>query len=123
MEAEKDGLGSDQELITDTEGARRQVPVEGGFEEQNEFIEFDHGTPADPESESESEHEASGSGSGSEQDEEEDEDEEEVGDGDEGMSDITETGKPSRRSSPDEVHVQEGEDDDDDEDEVLGIVM
>lgn len=119
MEAEKDGLGSDQELITDTEGARRQVPVEGGFEEQNEFIEFDHGTPADPESESESEHEASGSGSEQDEEDEEDGDEDE----DEEMSDITETGKPSRRSSPDEVHVQEGEDDDDDEDEVLGIVM
>ena len=119
MEAEKDGLGSDQELITDTEGARRQVPVEGGFEEQNEFIEFDHGTPADPESESESEQEASASGS------EQDEEEEEDGDGDEEMSDITENGKPSRRSSPDEVLVQElGEGDgDDDEDEVLGIVM
>jgi len=115
VEAEKDGLGSDQELITDTEGVK--VPVEGGFEEQNEFIEFDHGTPADPESESESEQEASASGS------EQDEEEEEDGDGDEEMSDITETGKPSRRSSPDEVHVQEGEDDDDDEDEVLGIVM
>ena len=108
-EAEKDGLESDQELITDTKG---EVPVEGGLEEQSAFIEFDHGTPADPESDPEDDE------SGSEQEEGIAVDEEEE------MSDVTDTGKLSHQSSPIVPEGDEVEDgSDDDEDEVLGIVM
>jgi hypothetical protein len=116
-------LGPDQELIVDTKGVR--VPVEGGFVEQNEFIQFDHGTPADPDPESESEHEGSESGSESEHEEEDEGNEDQ--DEDEEMSDVTETGKLSRQPSTSATHEGGGEedddDDDDDEDEVLGIVM
>jgi hypothetical protein len=112
-EAKKDGLEADQELITDTVG----VPVEGGFEEQSAFIEFDHGTPADPESDSEAGHEENG---GIEVDDEEVSDEEDEDEGE--MSDGTATGKLSRQSSPIAVEEEE-EGDADDEDEVLGIVM
>lgn len=118
-EAEKDGLEGDQEMFTDTKG----VPVEGGFEEQNEFIEFDHGTPADPESESsvtDSEgEEAEVSASGSEgEDHEQDEE----------MSDAAETEtKPEnddgKHLQPPSPHSGLTEDEDEDEDAVLGIVM
>lgn len=115
-EAEADGLGADQELYTDTKGVK--VPVEGGFEEQNEFIEFDHGTPADPESD-ESEDDGTGS------------DSEETGEEDVEMAghDATLTGKHSDAShvasgsSDDNRGDNEDEDDDEDEEEVLGIVM
>jgi hypothetical protein len=92
------------------------VPVEGGFEEQNEFIEFDHGTPADPES----------SGTESEEGDDEVGAESSEGDEDEEMSDHTETdkeienGKHLASSSP---HSGLTEDQDEDEDAVLGIVM
>lgn len=109
-EAEKDGLGGDQEMFTDTKGVK--VPVEGGFEEQNEFIEFDHGTPADPESESEEDHgSASASGSGSEEEDEETSDQTEI-------EAEAEDGKHPEPFSP-----QPGLTEDEDEDEVLGIVM
>jgi len=118
-EAKKDGLGGDQEIFQDTEGVK--VPVEGGFEEQSAFIEFDHGTPADPESDSEDD----GSGSESEQGDDDEHSGQEEGDEDEDedeeMSDSTETGKHELpRQSP---HESMSEGDDDDGDEVLGIVM
>lgn len=103
-EAKKEGLEPDQEFVTDTQG---DVPVEGGFEEQSAFIEFDHGTPADPESDSEDEEDSEHEGS-------------EVSDDGDEQSDGT--GKLSRQSSPTPIEVEE-EDSDDDEDEVLGIVM
>jgi hypothetical protein len=103
-EAKKEGLEADQEFVTDTQG---DVPVEGGFEEQSAFIEFDHGTPADPESDSEGEEDSEHEGS-------------EVSDDDDEKSDGT--GKLSRQSSPTAIEVEE-EDSDEDEDEVLGIVM
>lgn len=109
QEAAKDGLKSEQELFEDTNGVK--VPVEGGFEEQDEFIEFDHGTPADPESEPDSEEEGSESGSENDVDMRDEEDE---------SSDVTATptGKHSRSSS-----TGAGTSEDEDEDEVLGIVM
>jgi hypothetical protein len=105
-EAKKEGLEPDQEFVTDTQG---DVPVEGGFEEQSAFIEFDHGTPAHPESDSDSEEDSEHEGS-------------EVSDDDDGDEKSDGTGKLSRQSSPTPIEV-EGEDSDDDEDEVLGIVM
>jgi len=92
------------------------LAVEGGFEGQNEFIEFDHGTPADPKS----------SGTESEEGDDEIGAESSEGDEDEEMSDHTETdrgienGKPLASSSP---HSGLTEDQDEDEDAVLGIVM
>lgn len=103
-EAKKEGLEPDQEFVTDTQG---DVPVEGGFEEQSAFIEFDHGTPADPESDSDGEEDSEHEGS-------------EVSDDGDEKSDGT--GKLSRQSSPTAIEVEE-EDSDEDEDEVLGIVM
>lgn len=113
QEAAKDGLNGEQEMFADTKGVK--VPVEGAFEEQDEFIVFDHGTPADPESDPESEDEGSASGSGSDVD---------MGDEDEGdgKSDIAATpiGKPPRLSAADS---SSSESEDESEDEVLGIVM
>jgi hypothetical protein len=103
-EAKKEGLEPDQEFVTDTQG---DVPVEGGFEVQSAFIEFDHGTPADPESDSEGEEDSEREGS-------------DVSDDGDEKSDGT--GKLSRQSSPTPIEAEE-EDSDDDEDEVLGIVM
>ena len=116
-------MEADQELYTDTKGV--EVPVEGGFEEQNEFIEFDHGTPANPESD---DSEEDGTGSDSEDDhghsEETGEDEEDVemtGSGSEPDDEveITPTGEHVLRSSASSVSSG----DEDDEEEVLGIVM
>ena len=107
-EAKKDGLEADQEFVTDTQG---DVPVEGGFEEQSTFIEFDHGTPADPESDSDGEED-------SEQEGIEVDEESEDSDGDEKSEG---TGKLSRQSTPTAIDMEEK--DSDDEEEVLGIVM
>jgi len=111
-EAKREGLEADQEIVTDTQG---DVPVEGGFEEQSAFIEFDHGTPADPESDSEGEEDSEHEGIDVDEDSE-------VSDGDEGDDKSDGTGKLSRQSSPVAIEVEE-EDSDEDEDEVLGIVM
>ena len=115
-EAERDGLEADQELYTDTKGV--EVPVEGGFEEQNEFIEFDHGTPGNPESEPD-ESEEDGTGSDSEETGEDDVEMDTAGD------EASPTGKHSDSSHFGSGSSDEEEDDDDDEDEeeVLGIVM
>lgn len=123
--AEQEGLGEDQEMFTtDTEGERDAaaaatagtVPVEGGFEEQDEFIVFDHGTPADPESDDDDAEDEGGSESseeGSSADEGEDD------------SDVTvpvpDSGKHTRTSSP--TPDMSEDEDEEDEDEVLGIVM
>lgn len=78
-EAEEDGLEADQEMRATSggKGKRRELPVEGGFEEQDDFIGLEHGTPTNPESESEDEGE---SGHSSEEDNEDEtgEDEEAV---------------------------------------------
>lgn len=108
-EAKKDGLEADQEFVTDTQG---DVPVEGGFEEQSAFIEFDHGTPADPESDSDGEEDSEQEGIEVDEESEDSDDGDEKSEGD---------GKLSHQSSPTATEVEE--EDSDDEEEVLGIVM
>jgi len=141
-EAKADGLESDQAAGVGVRG-KGKMPVEGGFEEQDEFIEFDHGTPADPESESEEEGisgSASGSGSAESEEVEEDGDEDEAADeddededsDDESGSDTTEqekqvSGKPSSpQISSVPPHPQSNDlmdTDEVDEDEVLDVVL
>lgn len=120
-EAARDGLEADQELYTDTQGVK--VPVEGGFEEQNEFIEFDHGTPANPESD-ESEEDGTGSDSEEDQDHLEETGEGDVEmSGDESANEVALTGKQSDPSAVTSASSVDGSEDDEDEEEVLGIVM